>query len=106
MAVAQVPRQTHQLMGIDVPDLEERLRGGVDPQPSAIVELQSIPLGHRNRFREIEQEILTVIGGQTKTTAVASFEIEGQGPPGLLGRPLASASMNEGAMHRDLWVST
>src|SRR5262249_2049346 len=53
MTVAKMPGQTYELIGIDMSDFDNGLRGSLDFEPPPILELQAISVSHRNRFREI-----------------------------------------------------
>jgi hypothetical protein len=54
MSISEMPDKAHKLMGILMPDLDERLRRRLNSEPPPVVELQAISIGHCNRFRKIE----------------------------------------------------
>jgi len=49
--ISQVPGNANQLPGVGMPDLDDELRRGLDPDPSSIVELEPISVGHCHRVR-------------------------------------------------------
>jgi hypothetical protein len=75
MPVPQKPGQPHQLIGIFVPDFYNKLRSGLNLQPPAIFKLQAVSIGHRNRFRKVEKDILALIRSQTNAAAMARVKI-------------------------------
>ena len=54
MPVSQMPGKTHKLIGILMPDFDNLLGSGLDPEPPPILELQAVSVNHRNRFRKVE----------------------------------------------------
>jgi hypothetical protein len=94
MTISQMPGDTHELIGIFMPDLDERLRGSPDLQQSPVVELQGIPIGHRNRFRKVEQDIFALVRGQANAAAMARLEIEGERASGLFLGPVSGGTVN------------
>ena len=93
MPVPQMPGEAHELLGILVPDFHNRLRSGLHYEQSPIFKLQGVPIGHRNRFRKIEKDVLALIRGQANAAAMARVEIEreraGRAFPGpMSGRPM------------------
>src|SRR4029077_6597121 len=51
MAISKVPGEPHQLMAIMMSDFHQGFSSGSDPEPSSIVELESVAVGHRDRLR-------------------------------------------------------
>jgi hypothetical protein len=94
MPVPQVPGKTCQLSGISVPDLYNRLRCRLYLEPSPIVQPQSVAIGHSNSFGQIEEHLFTLIRQQADTPAVTIFEIESDGPRGVVRWPMTRGSMN------------
>jgi hypothetical protein len=76
MPISQMPGKAHELMGIFVPDFDKGLRSGLDFQQSPVFKLQRIPVGHRNCFREVKEDIFALIGRQANAAAMARVEIE------------------------------
>lgn len=93
MPIPQMPGQADKLMGVLVPDLNDGLGSRLDLQPSAIVQLQPIPVRHGNGFREIKKHIFAVIRGETDTPTVARVKVEGERAGRLLLWPVACRSM-------------
>jgi|SRR5882724_3807867 len=54
MSISEMPGKTHKLMGILMPDFDNKLRGRLNLEPPPVVELQAISIGHCNRFRKVE----------------------------------------------------
>jgi hypothetical protein len=93
MPVSQMPGKAHELIGILVPDFDNRLRSGPHLEQSSIVKLQGVSIGHRNRFRKIEKDVFALVRGQANAAAMARVEIEreraGRAFPGPMpGRPM------------------
>ena len=100
MPISQMPGKAHELIGIFVPNFDNRLRSGLNLQQPPIVKLQRIPIGYRNCFWELEKDIFALIGTQTNAAAVARVEIESDRACRLFLRPVSRGAMNRGAMHR------
>jgi hypothetical protein len=98
--VPEVPGQSRELAGIPVPDLDEMFVGSLDKQPSPVVQLQAISVGHRDRFREVEQDVFALVRGHADAPAMARVEIESERSGGLFSRPLTSGAMNGSEVHR------
>jgi hypothetical protein len=99
MAVSQVPSKAHKLLRISVPDFDDELRSGLDLEPSPVVQLQAISVGHRDGFRQVEKDILALICGQANAATVTSVKIESESACRSLLRPMASGAMNESVLH-------
>jgi len=54
VSISEMPGKARKLIGIVMPDLDNRLRGRMDFEPPPVVELQAISIGHCNRFRKIQ----------------------------------------------------
>ena len=61
MPISQMPGEAHELVGILMPDFEDKLRGGFDLQQPPVFKLQGISIGHGNRLRKIEEDIFALI---------------------------------------------
>jgi hypothetical protein len=94
MSISEMPGKAHKLMGILMPDFDNMLPSRLNFEPPPVVELQAIPIGHCNRFREVEQDIFALIRSQTNTTAMPSIKVEGESASGIFLRPMPSCSMN------------
>jgi len=94
MPVSQMPGKAHELIGILVPDFDNRLRSGPHLEQSSIVKLQGVAIGHRNRFRKIEKDILALIRHQANAPAVARVEIERESAGRHFFRPMSGGPMN------------
>jgi len=61
MPISQMPSKTHKLVGVFMPDLDNKLCSGLNLEPSPIFKLQAIAMGHRNRLRKIQKDIFALI---------------------------------------------
>jgi hypothetical protein len=102
MPIAQVPRKAHELDRIFMSDFYEVLGSSLNLQPPAIVQLQSISVGHGNRLRKIEENIVALICRQSKAAAVARVKVESKRACRLFLRPLARREINCSTMHGHL----
>jgi hypothetical protein len=94
MSVSQMPSKTHELIGILMPNFDNRLRRGPDPEQSPVFKLQRIPIGHRNCFREVEKDIFALIGSEANAAAMARLEIESDRISRPFLRPVPGGAMN------------
>jgi hypothetical protein len=94
MPISQMPGKPGKLVGIFVPDFHNELWSGVNFYPSAIFKLQSISIGHRYRFLEIENDILTLVTNQPDAAAMARVKIECESARRFFFRPMAGRAMN------------
>jgi hypothetical protein len=88
MPITQVPCQAHQLNRIFVSDFDNILRGGLNSQPSSIVQLQPVSFSHGNRFWKIKKNVVTLISGQTIAATMAMVKIESKRACRFFLRPL------------------
>ena len=102
MPIAQVPGKTRKLTGVLMPDFDNELGGSLNLQQPSIVELQAISVGHGNRLREIEKDILALVRGQANATAMARVEIESDSACRLFLRPMPGGVMVRSVVHRHL----
>ena len=98
MPVSQMPGKTHKLIGIFMPDFDNVFGSGLDPEPPPILELQSVSIGHRNRFRKIEKDIFALIRGETNAATMAGVKVESESTRRLFLGPLPCAAMNGSIM--------
>jgi hypothetical protein len=94
MPIPQVPGKAQELIGILMPDFDNELRSGLNLEPPPIFKLQAISIGHRNRFRKVEQDIFTLIRGQANAAAMARVKIDSESAGRLLLRPMPGGAMN------------
>src|SRR5262245_5086197 len=102
MPISQMPGEAHELVGILMPDFDDRLSGGFDLEQSPILELHGISIGHGNRFRKIEKDIFALIRSQANAAAMTRIEIEREGARRSFLRPMSGRAMNRGVTHRRL----
>jgi hypothetical protein len=81
-------------------DFYEVLGSSLNLQPPSIFQLQPISVGHGNRLRKVEKNIVPLICRQTKAAAMARVEVESERACRLLRRPIPGGSMNRSAMSR------
>ena len=96
MAVAEVPGDPDQMMRIDAPDLEQRLRRRDHFDQPAIVEHQRITTAQRDRGLEVEQEFKSPRARHRHPPPVTVVEIEDDRigrrlRPAMLGADLRSS---------------
>jgi len=94
MSISEVPGKPRELIGLSMSDFDKGFRGRLDFQQSPIVELQSVPVGHGNRFRKIQKDIFTLVRHQRNASAVAGIEIERDRALSPFLRPIPGKSMN------------
>ena len=94
VTISQMPSKTHELIGIFVPDFDNKLHSGLNLEPPPILELQAVSVGHRNRLRKIEQDIFALIRGETNAAAMARVKVKGESTRRLFLRPLSGRAMN------------
>jgi hypothetical protein len=94
MPISQMPGKAHKLIGIFMPDFDNKLSSGLNLQQPPIVKLQAISIGHRNCFRKVEKDIFALIGSQANAAAMARIEIESDRTSRLFLRPVSGGAMN------------
>jgi hypothetical protein len=94
MPISQMPGKAHKLIGIFMPDFDNKLSSGLNLQQPPIVKLQAISIGHRNCFRKVEKDIFALIGGQANAAAMARVEIESDRASRPFLRPVSGGAMN------------
>jgi len=94
MPISKMPSQAHKLFWIFMPDFHNRLRCGLNLEPPPIFKLQAVSIGHRDRFRKVEKDILALIRSQANAAAMARVKIESESPCRLLLRPQPGGPMN------------
>jgi hypothetical protein len=93
MPISQMPSNAHKLIGILMPDFENKLCSGPNLQPPPILELQAVSISHRNRFRKVEKDIFALIRSQANAAAMARVKIESESARRLLLRPKSGGAM-------------
>ena len=97
--ISEVPSKTRKLVGIFMPDFDDRLRSGLNFQPLPIFKLQAIAIGHRNGLRKVKEDIFAMIRGEANTAAMARVKIESECACRFFLRPMSSGAMNGSALH-------
>jgi hypothetical protein len=65
-------------MRIVVTDFDDGLRSGPHLQPPPVLQLQAVSVGHRDGFRQVEKDILSLVGSQSNAAAVTRIKIESE----------------------------
>ncbi len=99
MPVAKMPGEAHELARIGMAYLHDWLRRRPHENPAPVPKPQAIALRHHLGMRQIEQNLLAVIGRQLRVVAVARFEIERHAGLGLGLRPQPFPAESKRAMH-------
>jgi hypothetical protein len=94
MPVSQMPSKTHKLIWIFMPDFENVFGSGLDLEPSSIIKLKAISLGHRYRFREVENDIFALIRGETNAPTMARVKVESESTRRFFFGPVPGGAMN------------
>jgi hypothetical protein len=94
MPISKMPGKAHKLIGIFMPCLDDKLRSGLNLKPSPILELKAISFGHGNRFRQVEKDIFTLIGGETNAATMARVKVESESTSRLFFGPVPGGAMN------------
>jgi hypothetical protein len=63
-------------MWVFVTDFDDGLRRGPDLQPPPVFQLQAVSVGHRDGFRQVEKDILSLVSSQVNAPAVTRIKIE------------------------------
>jgi hypothetical protein len=63
-----------------VTDFDDGLRSGSDLQPPPVFQLQTVSVGHRDGFRQVEKDILSLVSSQANAAAVTRIKIESESP--------------------------
>jgi hypothetical protein len=92
--ISQMPRKAHELIGITVPYLDNRLRSGLHHEQSPIFKLQGVPVSHCNRFRQIQKHVLALIRNKPDAAAMARVEIERESARRMFRWPMPDGPMN------------
>ena len=78
MPISQMPREASKLVGIFMPDFNNKLRRSLNLEPSPIFKLQAISISHGNRLGKIEEDIFALIPSQANAASMARVKIESE----------------------------
>jgi hypothetical protein len=108
MAIPKMPSKAHKLIGIFMPDFDNKLSSGLNLEPPPIVELQAISIRHCDRFRKIEENLFALVSRHPDATAMAPLRVERQSVDRFFFRPMPGGAMDASGVHLgiDLPVST
>jgi hypothetical protein len=76
MPIAEMPRNTHELMRILMSNLDEELDRGFNLQPFAVIKLQAVTMRHSDSSRKVEKNVFAVICRQLDAAAMARLKIK------------------------------
>jgi hypothetical protein len=65
-------------MRVFVTDFDDGLSSGPDLQPPPVFQLQAVSVGHRDGFRQVEKDILSLVSSQANAAAVTRIKIESE----------------------------
>jgi hypothetical protein len=102
MTIAEMPCKARKLQTIFVRDLDNRFRGRLNHKPPPIIKLHAIPINHGDRFRKIEEDILSLIRREPNPAPVPGVEIECDSAFRIFLRPMPGRPMNESRVHRHI----
>jgi hypothetical protein len=94
MSISQMPGKAYELIGLFMPDFHNGLHSGLDLQEPPVFELQGISIGHRNRFRKLEKDILALICSQANAATMARVKIERERACRHFFQPMPGGTMN------------
>jgi hypothetical protein len=106
MTVAEMPRESYELTRLRVSDIDDGLRRRSDDEPRPVITLHAISIGHCDRSREIEKELVALIGDQADAPAVPMVEIEGDRAGRKFVRPSSSRSMDDRPLRHRTHINT
>jgi hypothetical protein len=98
MPISQMPCQAHALIGIFMPDFNKKFASRLDLQPSSIIELQAISIGHCDRFGKIEEDFFALVSRHPDATAMTRVRVERQSVDRFFLRPMPGGSMSGSTM--------
>jgi hypothetical protein len=99
VAISEMPSKTDKLTGIVVSDFDNQLGSGANLQPPPVFQLQAISIGHSNRFRKVEKNIVSLIRSEDDAAAMARVEIESKSACRFFLRPMPGRAMNGSSVH-------
>jgi hypothetical protein len=95
MAVAEMPRESHELTRLRVSDVDDRLGRRANDEPRPVIELHAVSVGHRDRGGQIQQHLVVLIGDQTHTPTMPMIESERDRTGCKVLRPVTGTPMND-----------
>src|SRR5262245_12761236 len=94
MPISQMPSKAHELIGVFMPDVNNKLGSGLNLQKPSIVQLQAVSVGHGNRLWEVDKHIFALVGPQANAAAMARVKIEGERACRHFLRPVPGGATN------------
>src|ERR1700691_5630442 len=92
MAIADVPGEPCQFMGIGRSNLNERLRSADNPHDGAIVQYKAVAVAQRRRLRQVEKKFRAALAGQDHAAAMALMRVKRDRIDGAGAIPMAGGS--------------
>jgi hypothetical protein len=102
MAISQIPSETRKLVGVFMPNFDDKLCSGLNFHPVPIFKQQAISLSHRNRLRKVEKDVFALIRNQANAAPMPCVKIESESACGLFLWPKPCRAMNRSAVHRHI----
>jgi hypothetical protein len=99
VTIPKMPGKAHELIGIFMPDFDHKLVSSLNLEPSPILELQAISIGHSDRFRKIEKDIFALIRCQANAAAMSRIKVESESARCFFLGPMPGGAMNGSAVH-------
>jgi len=93
--VAEMPRESHELRGVCMTDVDDRLGRRSNDQPPSIVELNAVAIAHRDRGWKIQKQFVAFVGNEADAPPMPTVEIERNRTGGKRLGPLARTPMND-----------
>lgn len=97
--IAKVPSKAHQLVAVGLSDLYEWFGGGFDHEPSTVIQLQPITIRHGDGLGKIQEDIFSMVRGETNTSAMTPVEIKRKSADSLIVRPVPCRTINGSILH-------
>ena len=101
VAVAEMPCDTLQKMGVVATDYGKILRRRMNPDPAAILKFEPVSIRERRRAREIEKHGPDAVAFEPDPAPVAGVVIEGNGAHGLACRPFSASGGSDRAQDQN-----
>jgi len=106
MTVAEMPRQSHELIRLPVSDVDDRLGRCSNDEPGPVIELHAVSIGDCDRGGQIEKQLVALIGDQADAAPMPMIEIERDRPGCKFLWPFTGASMQDRPLRRRRHVNT
>src|SRR5208282_512094 len=99
MAIADMPGEPRQLVGISRRDLDKRLRAADNPHDGAVIEYETVAVAQSRCLRQVEKKLRAALRRQDDTPAMALLRVERDRIDGVGFVPMAGGFDFAGALH-------